>query len=162
MSRSVYYWNHSDPSINSGQAGSTPLQSRIYLLGNPVIWWASTVAILYLLFSSILAPFHRIKPKLVPALSKLNVPILLTGAYLLNILPFIGITRAMFLYHYFPSMIFSVLALAYWTNRLNKKNIFAFLLTIFITGFLYFSPLTYGLSISPQIQNRLFWFASWR
>ncbi|MBX4190146.1 phospholipid carrier-dependent glycosyltransferase, partial [Candidatus Parcubacteria bacterium] len=44
MIRPIYYW-----------VGSTPAsyEEKIYLIGNPLIWWASTVAVLYLLFNAI-------------------------------------------------------------------------------------------------------------
>src|SRR3989344_2546961 len=79
--------------------------------------------------------------------------------FFINLLPFIGIGRVMFLYHYFSSLIFSILALAYFGN---KKSVFAFLTIVSTVGFLYFTPLTYGLPILPQHEANFFWLPSWR
>lgn len=144
ISRSVFFW----------QDTTGPRQEKIYLLGNPLIWWAGTIAMFFLTIHGIKSLLHR------KLLSKPGNFLLL--GFFINLLPFIGISRVMFLYHYFPSLIFSFLTLAYGVNRTNKKSVFAFLTTIAVIGFLYFSPLTYGLPLSPQIQNYLFWFANWR
>jgi dolichyl-phosphate-mannose-protein mannosyltransferase len=148
MARPIYYWYENSPSA----AGK---ESRIYFSGNPVIWWASTVAIVYSLF--ILArDTARRKPK--------NKTLaLLGGAYLFNLLPFIGITRAMFLYHYMIGLIFAIIALAYLIDRGQSKNkIFVVLLAVSFLAFLFFSPLTYGLPLTNSAYHLRVWFPGWQ
>ena len=41
----------------------------------------------------------------------------MAGAWLMNMLPFIGITRVMFLYHYFTALVWAILMLAYVVDR---------------------------------------------
>lgn len=144
MIRSVYYWNQ--PST------TTPTESKIYLLGNPFIWWASTVAMLYLLFSSIGRNFFKNKTALI-----------LLGGYLLNYLPFIGIGRVMFLYHYFSALIFAILALAYLIDQQKfSKRIFWTAIALSALAFLYFAPLSYGLPLEARsFQNRI-WLKTWQ
>src|SRR3989338_287834 len=164
MIRPIYYWNSSAPSTDStgslqagsGQASSPQSQSRIYFLGNPVIWWGSTVAMMYLLLSVFVSLCKRIRPKLVPGL--------LIGAYLLNMLPFIGISRAMFLYHYMIGLVFAVIALVYLldkTENKNKKRAFIALLVGRVTAFIFFAPLTYGLPLSDASYNIRVWSKTW-
>ncbi len=144
MIRPIYYWNNSA----NGQ------QSRIYLLGNPVIWWASTVAMLYLLIGVFYGLYRGVRPKL--------LPVLLTGTYLLNILPFIGISRAMFLYHYFIGSILAIIALVYLIDRLeNKKRAFVALLVASVAMFIFFAPLTYGLPLTEKAYHLRNWLPSW-
>ncbi len=132
MTRPIFYWI-------SGN-------SRIYLFGNPVIWWMSTVAIL---MSLIYVVRHRI------------VKIFLAG-YFLNLLPFIGIKRVMFLYHYLTGLVFAVLILVYLIEKQeHAKKIFIGLAVVSAVAFIYFSPLTYGLPLSPQAQNARIWLPSW-
>ena len=148
LSRTVFFW----------QKDMDPQPEKIYLLGNPFIWWASTISILYLVVSTL---YRRFNTKLKGSTLGFVEGFLLLG-FFLSLLPFIGIKRVMFLYHYFPSLIFAFLTLAYLTDKSPKKGLFAFLVTISVIGFLYFSPFTYGLPLSPAMQNYLFWFSNWR
>jgi len=138
MSRPIFYWVKG--------------QEKIYLLGNPFIWWAGSVAMVLLLTYSI----KNLAQK--PRTFGFVENFILLG-FFINLLPFIGIGRVMFLYHYFSSLIFSILALAYFGN---KKSVFAFLTIVSTVGFLYFTPLTYGLPILPQHEANFFWLPSWR
>lgn len=164
MIRPVYYWNHAST--------TTPTESKIYLIGNPLIWWASTVAILYLLISSINRSFFKNK-----------IILILLGGYLVNYLPFIGIGRVMFLYHYLSALIFAILALAYLIDpdrnrsasavserpvsngagqQKNRRSIIIGFLALAGLAFLYFAPLSYGLPLEAgQFQNRL-WLSTWQ
>lgn len=144
MIRPIYYWNHAST--------TAPTEEKIYLIGNPVIWWASTVAIMYLLFSSIGRDFFKNKTVLI-----------LLGGYLLNFLPFIGIGRVMFLYHYLSAFIFAILALAYLIDQQRySKRIFIAAIAIATITFIYFAPLSYGLPLEAgSFENRM-WLNSWR
>ncbi len=148
MARPIYYWHES--SLNT--AGQ---ESRIYLLGNPVIWWASTAAIIYSLLV-MASDIIRRKPK--------NKTLaFLGGAFLFNLLPFIGITRAMFLYHYMVGLVFAIMALVYLIDEWPVKNkVFAVLLVVSFLAFLFFLPLTYGLSLTNSAYHLRVWFPSWQ
>ncbi len=138
MTRLIFYW------VNEN--------SRIYLLGNPVIWWSSTVAIL---MSLMYVARHRI------------IKILL-GGYFLNLLPFIGIKRVMFLYHYLTGLVFAILILVYLIeniqpfDKLMARKIFIGLAIASVAAFIYFAPLTYGLPLSQQAYDARVWLPSWR
>jgi dolichyl-phosphate-mannose-protein mannosyltransferase len=141
MLRPIYYW------VNGN--------SRIYLLGNPVIWWASTIAILMLIMGLIKDRWQRVASN--------KIKYLFVGAYILNMLPFIGVNRVMFLYHYFTAYIFAILVLV-WLISQNKnyKNIFIALLIASAVSFVFFAPLTYGLNLSPRAYEARVWLESWR
>ena len=87
----------------------------------------------------------------------------LGGAYLFNLLPFIGITRAMFLYHYMIGLVFAIMALVYLIDKQQSKNkVFAALLVVSFLVFLFFSPLTYGLPLTNSAYHLRVWFPSWQ
>lgn len=138
MARSIFYWV-------SGQ-------ERIYLLGNPVIWWLSTAAVLALIAGLITKRYRW----------EYTAWFLLAG-YILNLLPFIGIQRVMFLYHYLTGLIFAMIMLVYLIDReKNKKQLFLGLITLALVVFMYFTPLTYGLELSPEAYEQRVWINSWR
>jgi dolichyl-phosphate-mannose-protein mannosyltransferase len=139
MARPIYYWV-------KGTA-------RIYLIGNPVVWWGSTAAILAILVNFLFIGLKKLD----------HTVAILSGAWLLNILPFIGISRVMFLYHYFTALIWAVLLLAYLADRQrwsNKSILWIILLAA--AAFLFFAPLTYGLPLSEGSYNARAWLPSWR
>lgn len=138
MVRPIFYWVSGD--------------ARIYLLGNPVSWWASTLALI--VFIGALA-FER------KTITKIGV-ILITG-YILNLLPFLGISRVMFLYHYLTALIFAHLLLVHLIDQeRQKKRIFAALMALSIIAFIFFAPLSYGLSLSPRMYDTHIWLPSWK
>ena len=171
MIRPIYYWNHSaptefpgsdwDPTPRTAASGSAQIaESKIYFIGNPIIWWASTIAILYLVLSSMGDWISKFKKK---PISLNIVPLILIGGYFLNYLPFVGIGRVMFLYHYLSALIFAILALAYLIDQQkNRRNILIGLIVLASLAFLYFAPLSYGLPLEAgSFQNRL-WLTSWQ
>ncbi len=149
MIRPIYYWY---------QSFTPDLSSRIYFLGNPIIWWASTIAILYLLLNLL---SRVLKGKTSDVFEK--IPFLLVGAYLLNLLPFIGINRAMFLYHYMTALVFTILCLTYLIDQLQKKRtIFTVLLTASLIIFVFLLPLTYGLPLNQKAYQARLWLTTWQ
>ncbi len=139
-----------------------PLLSRIYLIGNPVVWWATGYAVLYLLVNFV--------PKL-PALVTRAQPspasaaeLLIVGAYLANMLPFTQIKRVMFLYHYLPAFGFALLALGLLLDRTGRhaRMLGWVLLALAAAAFVYWSPLTYGLQITREQFDARFWVPTWK
>src|SRR3989344_2517165 len=174
MIRPIYYWH---------EQGPQPTQSaRIYLLGNPVIWWTSTLAVAYLAVAALALVLKAFKTNTVLTLWRTNnLPVFLLGAWIINLLPLVGISRAMFLYHYFTALIFGILILTYLIDQMDKtknpalekdrgsdpktnspfqgrgKRILAILLAVSIITFVFFAPLTYGRPLSEKMYNARIW-----
>lgn len=126
MKKPVWYWNKNADSQ----------QANIYLSGNPAVWYASFVAVLagaWVLFKK----------------NKWATFFLISG-YLVNLLPFILVSRVAFLYHYLPALIFSILILALWSDRFSKKTLAAYSLLV-VFGFLAMAPLSYGFFLSDPV-----------
>ncbi len=139
MARPIFYWVKDT--------------ARIYLIGNPLVWWGSTVAVLVLFLSFIFSGVRSMS----------NAPLIMAGAWLMNMLPFIGINRVMFLYHYFTALIWAILMLAYLVDRSRhaRRAVIGISLAAFAL-FIYFAPLSYGLSLTDSAYNNRVWFSSWR
>ncbi len=156
MIRPIYYWNAPD---NSGQPTSIehpPAERKIYLVGNPLVWWGSTVATLYILLTSLFALFKRER-----FLDRTGY--ILLGGWLINFLPFIGIGRVMFLYHYLAGLIFAVLMFAYALNQTRRPHRAVWIILAIATLlFIFFAPLSYGLPLTgPEFSLRI-WLTSWQ
>lgn len=137
MLRSVFYWVNGD--------------AKIYLLGNPIVWWCSTVAI----FAAIILCFR--------GLWKDRILRLLLMGYVVNLLPFLSIKRVVFLYHYLPALIFAVAIMVYLISSFkSSKRVFITLLVLSAVVFLYFAPLSYGLNLSPSHFEERMWLNTWR
>jgi len=148
MTRPLYYWVSEN--------------SRIYFFGNPIIWWSSTIAVIFALLSIIRNTKYVIRNSTIP---------ILLGGYFINMLPFIGVNRVMFLYHYLTALIFAILILVYLVDqnpfdplraRKNSRKIFTGIIIASIAVFLFFAPLSYGLPLSEKAYDARIWFASWR
>jgi dolichyl-phosphate-mannose-protein mannosyltransferase len=140
MSRPIFYWVKNN--------------SRIYLMGNPMIWWTTTLAIVFLLTSYI---FYGLKN------SHKFLSTFLIAGYTLNLLPFIGVKRVMFLYHYFTAYIFAIMILVWLiSQRKSSKWVVGTLIVLSTMTFIYFAPLSYGLNLSPRAYELRVWLASWR
>ena len=151
MARPIYYWH---------QAGITAnYASRIYFLGNPIIWWTSTIAVIYAL-TLIIGYRLKLNSDSIYHNSKFYF---LMGGFLFNLLPFLGIGRVMFLYHYTVALIFAVLIMCHVIDKLKeKKKIFTVLIALSLISFIYFAPLTYGLPLSESGYNMRVWLSSWK
>lgn len=140
MERSIYYWVNGD--------------AKIYLIGNPIVWWSSTAAVFLLIIYLILFAKHPLRNR---------AGIILLLGYFCNLLPFFIIKRVTFLYHYLTALIFAVSILAYLIGKnKNSKKILIGLLALSIAAFFYFAPLSYGFKMSPKQSENRFWFNSWK
>lgn len=139
MMRSLFYWQ-------DFEAGRF-----IYLIGNPLIYWGGTLAMLILVGYSI-----RKKD-----LNKASLFII--AGYCANFLPFFFIHRPMFLYHYEAALIFSIMAIVFLMELLPKPSkIYLCLISLCFISFIFFSPITYGLPVSQEELNSRMWLSTWR
>ncbi|MEK7478030.1 MAG: phospholipid carrier-dependent glycosyltransferase [Patescibacteria group bacterium] len=155
--RPIYYWVQTAKTAS----GMPLVESKIYLLGNPFIYWLSDLAVMFMLVYLILL-FKNIKN----LKNNYRLPVFLIIGYLANWLPFIFIGRVMFLYHYLTALVFAIITLAFVIDQIKvpkvKIAVGLLVVIIFSISFIFFSPLTYGLPMSVAEQNTHFWFNSWR
>ena len=83
------------------------MRSSFSAFGNPVVWWGGFMAMIGM---AVRAVKYRDGKAL----------FILIG-YLSQLLPWVAITRVVFIYHYFPSTLFLVLALAHVFNTIHES-----------------------------------------
>jgi dolichyl-phosphate-mannose-protein mannosyltransferase len=129
----IYYWNQD----NINQAG---WRAKIYLIGNPLLWWLGAGFIIFTLFALFRKNTRR----------KLN-PIfyILILGYFANLVPFIFVTRVSFLYHYFPSALFLTLLTSLWLAHLwpKEKKILLATMALILVVFIVLTPFSYGIPL---------------
>ncbi len=132
----------------------------IYTIGNPVIWWSATLAMVAgaadLARRAFLARENIADHPL--------VPIVLGYAALL--LPWIPSTRLPYLYNYLPVYAFAVLALAWWGTWVWDRGawgrwaVVAFTFCAVAAGIFYL-PLAMALPLDPESLQQRIWLDTW-
>lgn len=146
MTRPIFYYSNTlDGNMRQG----------ISAFGNPLVWWAGIPAFIYMLYLAI-------------AKKKKTAAFLCIG-YLAQYLPWVLVSRCTFIYHYFPSVPFLVLMIAYsflqFKERLGKKTFAGLLIGYAIAAFLLFImfyPVLSGQPIDKDfVAEFLRWFDTW-
>ncbi|XP_032477470.1 protein O-mannosyl-transferase 2 isoform X3 [Phocoena sinus] len=169
-------------------SGINDTDFRVYLLGNPVVWWLNLLSIaLYLLSGSIFAVALQRGARLPAEVEGLSQVLLQGGGQLLlgwmmHYFPFFLMGRILYFHHYFPAMLFSsmltgllwdiLLRLCAWSlasfslaGHVHTLGILSLLLGIAYSFYL-FHPLAYGM-VGPLAQDPrspmagLRWLESW-
>lgn len=127
-------------------------------LGNPVLWWGSTVAVL---LSSVHVIYQQIKRREL-IIEHALTPFLV--GFFASWLPWAGITRVIFLYHYFPAYGFALLVVTYWLVQLWKKlpQLVIGTVAVLFAISVFFLPFAIGWwSLSKAQVDARTWIGSW-
>ncbi|CAG8677774.1 23027_t:CDS:10, partial [Cetraspora pellucida] len=177
---------------NSGLTDSHPYESRplswiflsrginfwvqdnrqIYLLGNPLVWWSSTLALfIFIVAKSIILLREKRGYK-----DNLNGKRehfeswsgLFFVGWCLHYIPFFLMSRQLFLHHYFPSLYFSILligiAFDFFTHKLSSKSQLIIAIIFLIASvhiFTLFSPMIYGGPWTKTDCQKAKWLSTW-
>ncbi|MEC5387131.1 phospholipid carrier-dependent glycosyltransferase [Uliginosibacterium sp. H3] len=161
----------------------------VHAMGNPALWWFAVPAVLAATALALRGGFlasiglaqslpHRRRGRLrfsLPALPRKRSPlsatswtaIYLSAGYVVSLLPWIGITRCSFIYHYMPSVAFGFVACAFGIDRLmadasrGARAAGLCVLLLIVAAFFYWLPLFLGLEISMDDWYARMWFKSW-
>ncbi|KAI1080505.1 glycosyltransferase family 39 protein [Whalleya microplaca] len=152
---------------------------QIYLMGNPIVWYTATLAVvIYVLFKGIAVlrwqrscnDYSNVNFKRFDY--EIGTSVL---GWFLHYFPFFLMGRQLFLHHYFPALIFAVMAFCqiydFATARfaipgiranpiVNKAGAIA-LLAISAIAFALYSPLAYGNAWTKAECNRVKLFDTW-
>lgn len=120
--------------------------SRIYAMGNPIVFWFGLASVVLCSVYSYLEKNKHLA--------------LVVFGYLIFFVPWAASPRIMFLYHYLPSIPFLAIATGYILRR-NPKLIVPFLAFTFL-AFAYFYPHWAGLQVPLWLDKSYYWLLSWR
>jgi dolichyl-phosphate-mannose-protein mannosyltransferase len=159
MRTSVFYWQ---------AAGGDGRTAAIYLLGNPLLWWGSTVLLVSLASDVVSRRLFSPAAWRQAGLANLWIPL---AGYAIALAPLVKVPRALFLYHYLTPLIFAIVAIVLWLDAggffkpgsvMRQPRYYFAVLGALALAFLVFSPLTYGFLVPPVFHSWLFWLPTWR
>ncbi|KAI8848349.1 hypothetical protein BC829DRAFT_394251, partial [Chytridium lagenaria] len=172
---------------NAGLKSSHPFDSRpvmwpflrrgrksgqIYLIGNPIVWWSSSLVIfVYLVVFGVklLLAKRQVDLFLSPFLDKaFGSCFLLFSGWFFHYFPFFLMSRQLFLHHYFPALYFAILLIGglfeLLTIRYESRSRWILVGLLCFLAFWVFwdlSPLTYGSQMSRRRCERIKWGRHW-
>ncbi|XP_043793146.1 protein O-mannosyl-transferase 2 isoform X3 [Apis laboriosa] len=200
-SHAVMLQGNSDLKVKEGEVSSRPWQwpinyrgqffsgnsLRIYLLGNPIIWWGNIIFLILFIILYIHACIRQQRGCIEsPAILEQRNKILNAGKWLfigwiLHYAPFWAMTRVLYFHHYFPALLYSSMLsgttlnyileslIILFPNKLGYviyHTIMAIVISSIIYSFYLFSPLAYGMigpsSLDPESpMHSLRWMDTW-
>lgn len=164
-------------------AGTQKVIFAVYGMGNPILWWLSTLAILLLLGLLIKRVWGWIKTSLnddeisgdnlisqirrFPQTKELWIVFYLVVNWLAHVLPWTKVTRCTFIYLYMSAAVFAILGLAWlidrwlqsYQNRLRAMGITAIFLIL--AAFVFWLPIYLGLPMSSEEFQMRIWLKTW-
>ncbi len=122
----------------------------ILAIGNPVIWWASLPAF-------VLVAVRAVRLRSMPET-------FLAVGFAISYIQYAFITRALFLYHFLPALLFLIMALAACLARIRARvgeGALAVFLLLAVGWLVMFYPVLSALPIHGPRYWRLMWFGTW-
>lgn len=131
------------------------MSSSIAVMGNPAIWWSGILAII----AAIIIAVRKRDKKMAVVFT----------AIAFQYLPWVGITRITFIYHFFSTVPFMIFCIVYVIKYLMEKypqpeypqakyGVYTYLATVLLL-FIMFYPVLSGLEVSRKyVDNLLVWF----
>jgi len=146
---------------------------KYFLLGNPLVYWASTLS---LIFFSFLFAFYLVRfQRGYVDLSSFEIDqIHYSGIYpvigwFLHYLPFVAMSRVTYVHHYYPALYFAILTAGFcvdWTTRRWRRDVqwvLYGLLYVATAGlFWYFRAICFGMVGNSGQWSHLKWFEKWK
>jgi len=132
---------------------------KIYFLGNPVVWWGVSLFFVIALGNLLLYQVTDFKKLKLKGNHILWIPIV---GFFASYLPYVPVPRPLFMYHYLPPLVFSVLVVVLWLDKIGwtvsgnlKKQRWSYygVMGLVIVGFLMVSPVTYGYK-TPKVFHK--------
>jgi dolichyl-phosphate-mannose-protein mannosyltransferase len=156
----------------------------VHAMGNPFLWWMSTaamiavgIALLFRLCDSLFRVFKSLSDResdrefaesnsRSTSQDSFTLIAIMVG-YGANLIPWMGISRCAFLYHYMGSSVFATLALAWWGDRFLAREdqdwgrLVWFGIGVTIVGFVWWLPVFLGLPLESRDYQVRMWFPTW-
>lgn len=154
-------------------AGAGKIIYDVHAMGNPFLWWFGVAALLFLvgmLVWQFLIPWVRQKRFSPPKTLSVDtwIGLYLVINYVANLLPWVGVNRCVFIYHYMTGVVFAFLAIAWLVSQCLRsyhiplRAIGVTITFIIVSAFVFWMPIYLGLPLSLfEYRPMRMWFNSW-
>ncbi|MEH2276474.1 MAG: phospholipid carrier-dependent glycosyltransferase [Nostoc sp.] len=153
-------------------AGAGQVIYDVHAMGNPFLWWFGVAAMLFLvgmLVSQLVIFWVKEKRFSVPATLSVDtwIALYLVINYAANLLPWVKVTRCVFIYHYMCAVVFVFLAIAWFVDQCLRsyyqqlRAVGVTITFIILVAFIFWMPVYLGLPLSPNGYKLRMWFNSW-
>ena len=128
------------------------LKASVVSFGNPLIWWTGIPC----LIAAFITAYRKADKRMA----------LVFAAFLIQFAPWIFISRATFIYHYFSSTPFMIFAIVYVIKKLTESGtissraVYAYLAAAAVLFAVYY-PVLSGLPVPVKYSNALKLFSTW-
>jgi dolichyl-phosphate-mannose-protein mannosyltransferase len=162
--RGVLYWAIDDKALYE-------TRGQVYILGNPAVSWGCGLAVLAFLVLNAIRQRLRLTGSTGTTASPAASRLLHAGwfcffAYLFNLLPYLGVTRQAFIYHYMPALMYAMLiagCVLQWQFKqetLDRVVVPVALLVVIVT-FIRYAPWIYAFPLPNEAHENRRWMSSW-
>ncbi|RPA99977.1 protein O-mannosyl-transferase 2 [Choiromyces venosus 120613-1] len=146
---------------------------KYFLLGNPMVYWGSTLALP--LFSALVLlylirwqrGYNDLNDKEIDHIRSAGIYPLI--GWVFHYVPFIAMARVTYVHHYYPALYFAILVFGFLfnhlTNRLPKTAklaVYGVAYTVIVGVFVLFIPISFGMTGSAEQYRYLNWLPTWR
>ncbi|BBD59977.1 family 39 glycosyl transferase [Nostoc sp. HK-01] len=153
-------------------AGAGKIIYDVHAMGNPFLWWFGVTAIIFLigmLIASMVMFWQQQKRFTLPKNLTVDtwIALYLVVNYATNLVPWMGVSRCAFIYHYMTAVVFAFLAIAWFVDQCLRsyyRPLQAIGVTIslmILVAFVYWLPIYLGLPITSADYKLRMWFNSW-
>lgn len=147
--------------------------SQVYLVGNLAIWWMSTASLLVFVAIDLI---YRIRMKRgIYDISQSTMSRFsgsgefLVTAWLIHFLPFFFFSRLLFLHHYLPALMFSIIVAAILLEHACVQflpspvasQMLPLFVSVIIACYVPLSPFIYATEVCSDELSRIKWISSW-
>lgn len=133
--------------------------AQVYLIGNPAVLWS------VLVWLAVAAAFCFVYVRYRSQLSALNVQhsmfrqlTFCLAVYCLNLMPYLGVKRSTFIYHYMPALAYAQIVSGRIIDGLVPRKYIAVATKVYLlfilVGWLYMAPWVYALPLTPDGHER--------
>jgi dolichyl-phosphate-mannose-protein mannosyltransferase len=152
MQKPIFYWAAADST------------AKLYLVGNPVVWLGGSLAFVVALVHMALMPNARLRNAMAASGAKARFWLPL-AAYFVFYVPLVAVTRALFTYHYFAPLLFSLIVAVLWLDHIGwirptrlaaQRASYYAVAGLVVLGFVAMSPVTYATRTGAGITAAIF------
>jgi dolichyl-phosphate-mannose--protein O-mannosyl transferase len=144
----------------------------VHAMGNPFLWWFGVAALVFLLVMlgwQVVIFWTKQKRFSNTAVLSVDtwIALYLVLNYAANLLPWVGVNRCLFIYHYMTAVVFAFLAIAWFVDQCFRsyyKTVRAVGVTItfvILAAFIFWLPVYLALPLSSEDYKLRMWFNSW-